>query len=124
MKAMFSVAGKTVLVSGGTSGIGRAVAHAFLRAGASVLAAGLPSEEPLDPAIRSVPLDVTSAEDVEQVLAPVDRLDVLVNAAGIIRRDQEFDLAVFREVLDVNLTARCGCAWRRTRDCRKRAAAL
>lgn len=101
---MLTFAGKTVLVAGGTSGIGRAVAHAFLKAGADVMAAGLPSDESLESEIRNVPLDVTSAVDVENALAPLDRLDVLINAAGIIRRDQEFDLAVFAEVLDVNLT--------------------
>lgn len=101
---MFAFQGKTVLVAGGTSGIGRAIAHAFLRAGAMVVAAGLPSDEPLESAIHNVPLDVTSETNVDGVLAPIEKLDVLVNAAGIIRRDQEFDLSVFREVLDVNLT--------------------
>jgi NAD(P)-dependent dehydrogenase (short-subunit alcohol dehydrogenase family) len=101
---MFDFSGKTVLVTGGTAGMGRAVAHAFLRSRAHVIAAGLAAEEPLEDEIAQVPLDVTVIADVERVLASISRLDILVNAAGIIRRDAEFDLAVFSHVLDVNLT--------------------
>lgn len=91
---MFDFAGKRVLVTGGTSGIGRAVANAFRAAGAGVIAAGLPE------------LNVASNDSVRQLLASMPELDVLVNAAGIIRRDDEFEIDVFEQVLDVNLT---GC---------------
>src|SRR5437588_1149004 len=46
---MFNFKGKTVVVMGGTSGLGRATAHAFFQAGASVIAAGLRTEESLPP---------------------------------------------------------------------------
>jgi NAD(P)-dependent dehydrogenase (short-subunit alcohol dehydrogenase family) len=81
------------LVSGGTSGIGAGIAAAFERAGARVIAAGLETG-----------LDVRSAESVGDLLRGVERLDVLVNAAGIIRRGDEHDPEVFAEVLDVNLS--------------------
>jgi NAD(P)-dependent dehydrogenase (short-subunit alcohol dehydrogenase family) len=84
---------KHVLVSGGTSGIGRAIALAFSAAGAHVTSIGLPA------------VDVTDDHAVGATVAALSRLDILVNAAGIIRRDQEFQLDTFREVLDVNLTA-------------------
>lgn len=101
---MFHFTGKSVLVTGGTSGIGRAVAEAFSRAGASVIAAGLVAEsEPLS-GVRSEFLDVCDQEGIERLLSSVTDLDVLVNAAGIIRRDEEFNLSVFAHVLDVNLT--------------------
>jgi NAD(P)-dependent dehydrogenase (short-subunit alcohol dehydrogenase family) len=91
-RAVFNFEGASVLVSGGTSGIGAGIAAAFERAGARVIAAGLETG-----------LDVRSAESVEDLLRGVERLDVLVNAAGIIRRGDEHDPEVFAEVLDVNL---------------------
>jgi len=89
---MFNFDGKRVLVTGGTSGIGCAIADAFRIAGADVIAAGLPE------------LDVTDPQSIDRLLAPLDELHVLVNAAGIIRRDAEFGLHVFEQVLSVNLT--------------------
>ena len=101
---MFDFKGKTVLVTGGTSGIGLAVANAFLDSGAEVIAVGLHSDEPIRQEIHTEKLDVTDNAAVDQLLAAVPELHVLVNCAGIIRRDLEFDLDVFSHVLDVNLT--------------------
>lgn len=101
---MFHFQQKSVLITGGTSGIGRAIAEAFHFAGADVLAVGLPPEERLSADIRTEFLDVTDQRRVDQLFAEIPELHVLVNAAGIIRRDAEFDLDVFAQVLDVNLT--------------------
>jgi NAD(P)-dependent dehydrogenase (short-subunit alcohol dehydrogenase family) len=89
---MFRFDGKRVLVTGGTSGIGLAIAEAFRGAGAHVIAAGLPE------------LDVRDPASIERVIGSTDELHVLVNAAGMIRRNEEFRMDVFEEVLDVNLT--------------------
>jgi NAD(P)-dependent dehydrogenase (short-subunit alcohol dehydrogenase family) len=88
---MFSFGGKRILVTGGTSGIGLAVAEAFRRAGAHVTAAGLPE------------LDVRDPASIERLFGPIGELHALVNAAGIIRRDEEFRIDIFEQVLDVNL---------------------
>ncbi|MBV8549778.1 MAG: SDR family oxidoreductase [Acidobacteriaceae bacterium] len=100
---MFDFTHKSVLVTGGTSGIGRAVAEAFAASGANVIAAGLSSDENLPPSVASELLDITDNAKIDELLARIPSLDVLVNAAGIIRRDEEFETEVFAQVLDVNL---------------------
>ncbi len=102
---MFDFHGQSVLVTGGTSGIGRAIAQAFSQSGADVVAIGLTAEDSLSAPVRTVPLDITNAAAVSQLVSSLPMLHVLVNAAGIIQRDDEFDLDVFAHVLDVNLTS-------------------
>ena len=95
---------KTALVSGGRSGIGAAIAGALAqRLGMRVIAAGLPAPSADPPAVEAVDLDVRDPAGVARLVAGLDRLDVLVNAAGIIRRSAEHDPDVFAEVVDVNL---------------------
>jgi NAD(P)-dependent dehydrogenase (short-subunit alcohol dehydrogenase family) len=101
---MFNFKDKSVLVTGGTSGIGRETALAFLRSGANVIVAGLLTEETLPNEVRKEVLDVKNLQAVEELLASIPRLHVLVNAAGMIRREEEFHLDAFEQVLDVNLT--------------------
>jgi NAD(P)-dependent dehydrogenase (short-subunit alcohol dehydrogenase family) len=101
---MFNFKDTTVLVAGGTSGIGRETALAFLRSGANVIAAGLLTEETFPDEVRKEVLDVTNPHAVEELLASIPQLHVLVNAAGMIRREDEFHLDAFEQVLDVNLT--------------------
>lgn len=103
---------KQVFISGGTSGIGRAIALAFADAGFQVVATGV-SQAEIDAAdlaesnasVRTEVLDVRSNERIHQLMASLPALDVLVNCAGIIRRGgAEHDPVEFAEVLDVNLT--------------------
>lgn len=101
---MFDFREKSVLVSGGTSGIGRGIAEAFSRAGANVVAAGLAGDTELRAPIRTSIFDVTDNDAVQKLIVDIPALDVVINAAGIIRRDQEFEVDAFAEVLDVNLT--------------------
>jgi NAD(P)-dependent dehydrogenase (short-subunit alcohol dehydrogenase family) len=104
------------LVTGGTSGIGRAIALAFAEEGCDVLATGLSSDElsrwqeSLPPqgihggSLSGAVLDVTDGAAVARLAASLPRLDILVNSAGTIRRGgAEHDPAVFAEVVDVNL---------------------
>lgn len=107
----FDHTGKRVLVTGGVSGIGAATSLAFARAGAEVVATGLTPAElelargnPEFSGIRVVALDVTDRAAVEALVGSMDRLDVVVNCAGMIRRDAEHDPAVFDQVMDVNVS--------------------
>lgn len=108
-------AGRRVVVTGGTSGIGLAVAGAFAALGGDVVAAGLRSEAvPAEVAeqVTVCELDVTDGQSITELFADLvagDGLDVLVNCAGIIVRDDEFRPDIFAHVLDVNLTGTMRC---------------
>ena len=103
---------RSILVTGGSSGIGAAVAQAFAAEGCRVVATGLDAAElaaATQPAggaaIDLRLLDVRDAAAVNALLASLGSLDVLVNCAGTIRRGgAEHDPEVFAEVLDINLT--------------------
>lgn len=99
----FDFSGRSVLVTGGTSGIGLEIAHAFRRAGAGVTVAGLPADADHE-GLRVATLDVSDGQAVDKVVGGLARLDVLVNAAGMIRRGEEHDPEVFARVIAVNLT--------------------
>ena len=94
---------KTVLVTGGTSGLGQAIALGFAHEGHQVYAAGLgPLPENAAGVIYQT-LDVRDGNAVEHLISALPALDVVVNAAGIIRREAELHPDVFAEVIDINL---------------------
>jgi len=102
--------GRRVLVVGGSSGIGAGIGAAFHRHGAVVTVTGATLVEvqraQSDPALAGVDvvqLDVRSDAAVLECFGALTHLDVLVNCAGVIRRGEELDPAVFAAVLDINL---------------------
>lgn len=99
-------AGQTVLVTGASTGIGAAIALAFRQHGARVVATGSNASKMgwmAEAGIEAQASDVRSDDDARALLASLDELDVLVTAAGIVRRVDEYDMPVFRDVMDVNL---------------------
>jgi NAD(P)-dependent dehydrogenase (short-subunit alcohol dehydrogenase family) len=107
--AVFDFAGARVLVTGGTSGIGLAIARAFATAGAAVTITGTRDREAGYDADLSL-LDymqcrVTEAGDIASVAAALDALDILVNNAGqnLPGGRSEYEPDVFEETVAINL---------------------
>jgi len=117
---MASLQGKTVLITGASSGIGRATAIAFAREGARLLICGRrldPLEELQQilaaagaPAVHIFQLDVQNRAEVEGALAniPADwrEIDILVNNAGLSRglaKLYEDDPQNWEEMIDTNV---------------------
>lgn len=105
----------TIFITGGTSGIGRALAVAFHDLGNKVIVAGrrqalLDELAAAHPGIEGIPLDISDARDIERVaatlIAKYPSLNVLINNAGIMPFDDPsatIDDAESQRILETNL---------------------
>ncbi len=116
---LFDLTGKRALITGGTHGLGMAMARGLAEAGATLLINGH-SPERLDEAIKHYRkagfraegflFDVTKEQDVVASIERIEEsgpIDILINNAAIIKRTPALDMATsdFQEVVDVNLVA-------------------
>lgn len=118
MKNEFCLQGKIALVTGGTYGIGMAMAKALAAAGATIVF-NARRQEMIDEAIKEYKeagyeahgyqCDVTKESEVQAMVADVAKklgdIDILVNNAGIIKRIPALETTVeeFKEVIDIDL---------------------
>lgn len=118
MKNEIDFTNKTVLVVGGSSGIGNGIARAFLDHGATVFVSGTRAsaedykdEEGSDlSGLSYFQLDVAEDQNVETFVPPFDKLDVLVLSQGIvIYKRGEFKMEGFRKVVNVDLMSVMSC---------------
>jgi len=116
---LFSLVGKLAVVTGGTSGIGRALSLGLADAGADVIATARRQQQVDETAAEieargrktlRLASDVGDRESLETLLAAAlerfGKVDILVNCAGIIKRTPTLDLpeAEWTNILNVNLT--------------------
>jgi NAD(P)-dependent dehydrogenase (short-subunit alcohol dehydrogenase family) len=112
--------GRVAIVTGGGTGIGKAIAEAFAQAGAHVVVSGRTRETiaPVADAIggTAVLCDVTKLDEVEamfaQALAITGKVDVLVNNAGQsgpIGNIADVDLDAWRGCIEINLFGTVNC---------------
>ncbi len=128
---MFSLQGKVAIVTGGSKGLGYAMAQALAECGADVAissrtadeveAAGRELAEATGRRVLALTADASRAEDVdamtERTIAELGQVDILVNNAGINRHHfiHEMDEAAWNEVLAVDLTGPMLCCRAATR---------
>ncbi len=120
MMDLFDLKGKVALVTGGTHGIGMAVAKVLGAAGAKVCVNDLSDEklasckveyEAAGLDVYTINFNVTSEADVDKGVSQIEKevgpIDILVNNAGIIKRIPILDMPMddFRQVIDVDLVA-------------------
>ncbi|MDQ1096830.1 MULTISPECIES: SDR family NAD(P)-dependent oxidoreductase [Chryseobacterium] len=113
-----SLSGKTVVITGGTSGVGRATVEAFALEGCHIVVAARGKEaldetvalcRDLEVAVIGVPTDVSVAEEVENLVQTAlqfnGRIDIWVNNAGVMSsgKFEEIPMEVNEQVIKTNL---------------------
>ncbi|UNY97470.1 gluconate 5-dehydrogenase [Zhouia spongiae] len=118
---LFDLKGKTALITGGTHGLGMAIATGIGSAGATLIINGNSSQQKIDEAVAyykehgieayGYKFDVSDETEVIKALNQIEKevapIDILVNNAGIIKRTPMIEMEVedFEQVLKIDLVA-------------------
>jgi 2-keto-3-deoxy-L-fuconate dehydrogenase len=110
---MADISGKIVLITAAAQGIGLASVHAFVKAGAKVIATDINADKLKElhgiPNVTTRVLNVLKTEEIEKAVAEIGRIDILFNCAGVVHagtimemKDSDlefaFDLNVWAQV--------------------------
>jgi len=95
---------KTVVVTGGGTGIGLATTQVLAERGWQVTAVGLEREDGFPEEARFIECDVTNAPSLAHIFNGMNSLSGLVTCAGTIQFEREWDAEVFEKVMAVNVT--------------------
>jgi NAD(P)-dependent dehydrogenase (short-subunit alcohol dehydrogenase family) len=122
---MEALTGRVAVITGGNSGIGKAIAKAYAAVGAKVVLAARRAEQlkevtdqinAMGGTALAIPTDITKEQAVltlfAETVAGHGRVDVLINNAGTASREpaDELSLASWQRVIDTNLTGAFLCA--------------
>lgn len=116
-KVTYDFSGKTVLVTGGSRGIGYGVAKGFGQAGAdlailaddeAVFEAAENLSDEIGQKVKGICCDITDVDQIKQAMGQFTQLDVLINNAGLERTTPITDPddaveATFRRIIDINI---------------------
>lgn len=117
MSVSIDLSNKTVLITGATRGIGKAIAEAFLGAGAKVFLTGTKQYEidqlnakNKNSAIKWLTADFSKPEGIKSFtegLQKLDNIDICINNAGIniIKPFEDYSQEEYKRLLSINLTA-------------------
>ena len=117
-----SLSGQVALVTGGGTGIGKAIAQAMLAEGAKIIIVGRKEEvlkeaqTELGSGVEIMVCDVTQETQVdkiyENIMSNHGRLDILINIAGMAARAKSYEMSydMWKKVVDVNLNGAFLCA--------------
>jgi uncharacterized oxidoreductase len=107
-----NITGNTILITGGGSGIGRALAEALQAKGNTIIIAGrreraLDAVTQANPGMQSMLLDIQDKADIEafarQAVERFPALNVVINNAGIMKLEKHVDLAIAEDTIATNL---------------------
>lgn len=109
----FDVAGKTVLITGANRGIGKTFLDHMLKAGASKVYAAVRNPEAMTDVVEAsggkvlaVQLDLANADTINSVATSIDKVDLVINNAGVLKVASPFSEDVFDSLdyeIDINV---------------------